>query len=167
MGNCTSESGTDGEGVGDGNGAGVGDGVGGGCGGIPRAMTESPGNCTWETYCGHGYWFCLNNQDWLDARVSCQTIGGDLVAINDAQEQAFVSTHATGNDDWLIGLNRINASGMNALGQWEWVDGTLVADDDENWRGSGPGTFDCGSLDTGGWEDYSCANGEDWICEVP
>ena len=130
-------------------------------------MTASPGgNCDWATHCSHGYWFCWDNERWDNARPLCQAIGGDLAVIGDQAEQDFIRTYATGGNQWQVGLNQINVSGMNSSGVWEWVDGTLAMGGYENWRSGEPDNRDCGAIDSGLWIDWSCTNGENWICEL-
>jgi len=138
-----------------------------GCAAAPPMMTDSPGTCTWQTHCGHGYWFCTNNRDWDAARSDCQGIGGDLLSINDQQEQDFVRTHATGGNQWIVGLNKQGASGDNAADVWEWVDASLAMGGYENFRNGEPDGNDCGAIDSGLWIDWACGNPENWICEVP
>jgi len=133
----------------------------------PRAMTSSPGTCTWATHCSHGYWFCTNNRDFDQARPLCQAIGGDLLSINNQPEQDFARVYATGGNQWIVGLNQINLSGSNAAGVWEWIDGTLAMGGFENWRNGEPDNSDCGAIDSGLWIDWNCGNAENWICEVP
>lgn len=133
----------------------------------PRAMTASPGTCTWATHCSHGYWFCTNNRDLDQARPLCQGIGGDMLSINNQPEQDFARTHATGGNQWIVGLNKINLSGSHTDGVWEWVDGTLAMGGFENWRNGEPDNNDCGAIDSGLWIDWTCGNNENWICEVP
>jgi hypothetical protein len=131
------------------------------------ASTPPDEDCTAASHAGHSYWFCESNQDWDEARASCQAIGADLVSINDEAEQMFVleQIDAIGGTEWLIGLNQKNASGMNAVGTWEWVDGTVVTY--TSWDSGEPDTtYDCGLTTADGWADFSCGNGESWICEI-
>ncbi len=133
-----------------------------------NTTTPPDDDCTAATHAGHSYWFCESNQDWDEARASCQAIGADLVSINDEAENAFVMEQidAIADTQWLIGINQKNASGMTTAGTWEWVDGTTPTY--TQWDSSEPDTvYECGVATTDGWADFSCGNGENWICEVP
>lgn len=133
-----------------------------------NVITTTPpdSSCDGAEFNGHTYWFCTANFDWDSARTRCTDINGDLVAINDAPEQAFIEVHAP-LGTWLIGLNKKNASGSSTIGVWEMVDGTTLASY-ANWGGGEPGGSDCGALDgSGQWQDFSCTNNENWICEIP
>lgn len=149
-------------------GGGMGAGTGGtGTGGTSVAPTPPGTDCRSAAYAGHLYWFCDNNRDWDDARSDCLAVGGDLLTVQDAAEQTFIEGEL-GANQWLIGLDQKNASGANAAGTWEWVDGTLVAGGVENWNSGEPDGADCGAMNSNGtWRDWSCTNGENWICEVP
>ncbi len=135
-------------------------------GGTDAGNNQPPdSNCDRGEHGGHVYWFCTNNEDWDAARELCQAVGGDLAVINDESEQTFVADTA-GSGEWLIGLNKKNASGATAVDTWEWVDGTEVSAGYENWDSGEPDSLDCGVMNDGAWRDISCGNGEDWICEV-
>ena len=129
----------------------------------PSAPPDS--SCNDGQFEGRTYWFCTDNRDWDPARSACQGVGGDLVSINTAEEQAFIDAQ-TGGGEWLIGLNQKNASGSGTPGTWEWVDGGDPNGAYSNWNSGEPDGNDCGVLN-GGWRDISCSNGENWICEVP
>ncbi len=68
---------------------------------------------------------CLTNQVWADSQAEALTLGGDLVTINDANEnQWVVDTFAT-----YGGTSRTIALGFNDLaveGDWVWVSGESV-----------------------------------------
>jgi hypothetical protein len=142
-------------------------GAAGGTGGSGGNTSNPPdSDCRGATYAGHDYWFCTNNRDWDAARERCVAAGGDLVSINDANEQAFVDANIS-SDSWLIGLNKKNASGMSTDGTWEWVDGTSPVVY-EHWNSGEPDSYDCGGMSSSGmWSDFTCSNDENWICEVP
>lgn len=130
------------------------------------APTPPDANCDAADFNGHTYWFCTDNRDWDTARGLCVAINGDLVSINESNEQAFVESNAP-LGTWLIGLNKKNGSGSSAIGTWEMVDGTTLASY-ENWGLSEPDADDCGAISgTGAWQDVTCTNDENWICEIP
>jgi hypothetical protein len=134
---------------------------------VPIApLTPPDASCDPAELNGHNYWFCTANQGWDAARALCMGVGGDLVSINDAPEQAFIEQHAAlGN--WLIGLDQKNASGASTVGEWEMVDGSALTAYD-NWGVLQPGNSDCGVLGGNGrWSSIACNNAENWICEIP
>ncbi len=113
---------------------------------------------------------------WDSARAHCQSIGGDLVSINNAGEQTAVyeGLVGTGRHDVWIGL-----SDSAAEGTFKWVDGTTPSY--TNWYTGNPddGYFneDCVEMNyknhpqTGKWNDFRCSDGEGdntgFICELP
>lgn len=134
----------------------------------PPTMPPDSG-CTVGVYNGHGYWFCEDNLDWDEARAACMAIGGDLLSINDEAEQTYVAERidAIGGTQWLVGLNQKNASGQGVDGTWQWVDGSDPAAGYNNWGSGEPDSGDCAIMNSSGvWQDFSCGNGENWVCEL-
>ncbi|XP_014872024.1 C-type lectin domain family 10 member A-like [Poecilia latipinna] len=97
---------------------------------------------------------------WDEGRADCTREGGDLVVINNPEEQNFLAE--LGVDGW-IGLRETE-------GSWLWVDGT--APNFTSWSinqtdngGSDEDcahiTFDAGST----WNDLPCNATKSWICE--
>jgi hypothetical protein len=127
-----------------------------------------PGSsCESGAYKSRTYWFCKNNRDWDQARGDCLAIGGDLATIADSAEQSFIESQI-GINQWLVGLNQRNASGDNAVGEWEWTDGAIIEGGYTNWSGGHPKTHECGAINGNGtWRSWNCGNKENYICEVP
>lgn len=149
-----------------------------------QCTTTNPSYCGpkgcpagFAAYGGHTYLrFDTTAGSWDSARAHCQSIGGDLVSINNAQEQDAVYNGlvGTGRHDIWIGL-----TDSVTEGQFKWVDGTTPVY--TNWHTGNPddGYFneDCVELNykshpqTGKWNDFRCSDGEGdntgFICEVP
>ena len=72
-------------------------------------------------YKGHYYGLSQNKLTWEDAKVSCESVGGELVSINTADEQTLIErllefTHTI--DHWI--------GAFKADGLWQWVDGEVI-----------------------------------------
>ncbi|CAJ1062861.1 C-type lectin domain family 4 member C-like [Xyrichtys novacula] len=78
----------------------------------------------WVQFQGKCYLFYEKNYPWLtwqDSRTYCQDEAGDLVVVNNPQEQEFISRHIhyyhdTYHGYWL-GLQKSDTN------RWQWVDG--------------------------------------------
>ncbi|KAM4560988.1 uncharacterized protein V3H82_015062 isoform 1-T1 [Fundulus diaphanus] len=104
---------------------------------------------------------------WDEGREDCARKGGDLVVIDDPEEQTFVSTFA--KSPLWIGL-----SDKETEGSWKWVDGTSLSF--TYWAKTQPdgdintlrGDEDCvliSSYDGLFWHDFPCSLSMHWICE--
>ncbi|XP_027880150.1 CD209 antigen-like protein A [Xiphophorus couchianus] len=102
-------------------------------------------------------------------REDCRNRGGDLVVINDDDEQNFLS--AIINKETWIGLNDIETEGS-----WKWVDDTpLTQLLTKYWSKKQPdngggdplwGEEDCAqSLTYKVWNDVKCSDSMQWIYE--
>ncbi len=114
------------------------------------------------------YLFCGAPLSWVGARIACQSLGFDLVTVNDATEQAFVWARAFaiwgGESPW------IGFSDGAGAGDWRWVSGqapTYVA-----WGEGAPDGADaenCAALGaaagTGEWDDVDCYGSRAFVCE--
>lgn len=149
--------------------------------GSPGECDAPGGSCSYHTYAGaqsSGYWFCTNNISWTAARDACAGIeGGALITIEDGAENAFANAQRD-NQAW------IGANDRSTEDQWRWSasgeqfwqgdgsgsGGARVMGRYANWEGSGEpsGNGDCGYLwqDSGTWDDTSCGDTKDYICEV-
>ena len=69
---------------------------------------------------GNQYFLTSSVSNWTDAQAEATTAGGNLVTINDAQEQAWLlSTFGNAQLFW-IGFNRISDN------VWQWASGESV-----------------------------------------
>ena len=73
---------------------------------IPDSALVNPQN-------GHSYFVYPDSVSWIDAKTACESLGGHLATISDAQEQTFERTNF-----WLGGYYDRNRE------IWKWVDGT-------------------------------------------
>lgn len=145
--------------------------------GTPGDCDTPSGSCTFRSYPGmtaSGYWFCTDGRSWQNALARCRGIeGGDLIQIDDATEDAFGNSYRVA-DTW------IGASELGAANQWRWSrddsqfwqgqsGGMAVGGRYSHWETNEPsGNGDCALLWTaaGAWDDSSCGNSLDYICEV-
>lgn len=65
---------------------------------------------------------------------------------------------AIGGTQWLIGLNKKNASGQGVDGTWQWVDGSDPAAGYSNWGSGEPDAADCAIMNGSGvWQDFKAS----------
>uniref|UniRef100_A0A668U6B9 C-type lectin domain-containing protein n=1 Tax=Oreochromis aureus TaxID=47969 RepID=A0A668U6B9_OREAU len=124
--------------------------------------TSKPCLAGWRNFSCSCYLLSESSASWDAARKDCRDRGADLVVIDSAEEQTFLSTITT-NETW-IGLNDKEQEGT-----WKWVDGTPLTL--TYWGISQPnngGEQDCVYVTTGEgrfWNDYWCSTSHQWICE--
>ncbi|KAK2905721.1 CD209 antigen-like protein C [Channa argus] len=119
----------------------------------------------WTQFSGSCYILSSRSDSWTNGRSDCQNKRADLVIINSAEEQKFLSGFSNVNT-W-IGL-----SDRDEEGKWKWVDGTPLTltywnQGEPNNRAAEPGE-DCAQLqvDKGyKWNDLLCGKTVRWICE--
>jgi hypothetical protein len=75
--------------------------------------------------------FEVHGIEWDKAKVRCEQMGGYLVIINDAEENAFLTSIGAGNHRFHLG-----ASDAENEGDWRWVDGSPVTY--QNWFEGSP-----------------------------
>uniref|UniRef100_A0A3B5QNG6 CD209 antigen-like protein C n=2 Tax=Xiphophorus maculatus TaxID=8083 RepID=A0A3B5QNG6_XIPMA len=123
----------------------------------------------WRTFSSSCYFFSTSSGSWNKTREDCRNRGGDLVVINDDDEQNFLST-ITNKETW-IGLND-----METEGSWKWVDDTpLTQLLTKHWEQPQPdngggdpkwGEEDCAHITIYKlWNDRKCSASLQWICE--
>ncbi|XP_027880148.1 CD209 antigen-like protein E [Xiphophorus couchianus] len=123
----------------------------------------------WRTFSCSCYFLSTSSGSWNKAREDCRNRGGDLVVINDDDEQNFLSTII--NKETWIGLNDIETEGS-----WKWVDDTpLTQLLTKHWSKKQPdngggdpywGEEDCAHINTEKlWNDRNCSSSMQWICE--
>uniref|UniRef100_A0A673VU51 C-type lectin domain-containing protein n=1 Tax=Salmo trutta TaxID=8032 RepID=A0A673VU51_SALTR len=118
-------------------------------------------------------WYFLSTvkKTWNESREDCLERGADLVIINSDKEQQF-----------LFGLNKgvwIGLTDSVTEETWKWVDGTPLTTP-SYWHSQQPdngrddpknGEEDCVELNTEtwppakAWNDQSCLDNRQWICE--
>lgn len=125
--------------------------------------------CTLIARGDHSYAFCTFGRTWAEARVQCKQRSGDLVVIDDADENAALAAQGTitanTTGSWYIGL-----SDLALEGTFVWLDGIPAVF--AGWNLGEPndagGLEDCGVLpNTGLWNDEPCELPKQFICETP
>jgi len=118
---------------------------------------------TW--YGGHAYQLCHDALSWSDAQAACTADGYDLVTVEDAAEDAWLTTLVEGGvAGWWIGL-----SDAAVEGTWVWASGS--ASTWTNWNTGEPndsGGEDCTQLiaSSGKWNDARCSSTTSYLCEA-
>ncbi|XP_026232665.1 uncharacterized protein LOC113173469, partial [Anabas testudineus] len=133
-----------------------------------RQKTTCPDG--WTKFCCSCYFLSTESGSWTEGREDCRTRGADLVVIDSAEEQAFLS-ELIHKYTW-IGLNDRDEEGT-----WKWVDGTPLtvtywaSNNPNNGEGHAEwGEEDCVEIFGGQsseWNDISCEASRQWICEKP
>ncbi|XP_065682569.1 uncharacterized protein LOC100212148 isoform X3 [Hydra vulgaris] len=101
---------------------------------------------------------------WLESFSSCQSKGGNLVSINNEEENRFIQNSLIkDNSDYWIGLSKL----WNYR-RFVWSDNTYVQF--FNWIGGEPDTTDdvenCVEMNSNGWSDKECTVLNGFICKV-
>jgi hypothetical protein len=127
---------------------------------------------------GHTYAITANAMPWLDAQVLARSTGGYLAAVNNLQENGFLTNVFLGplNTNLWIGLYDINEEDV-----WEWTDGSPTSPGAStagnggfaSWAGDEPnnaGEEDCAHFNAGTagtWNDLTCDSDVRAIAEWP
>ncbi|XP_032250578.1 CD209 antigen isoform X2 [Phoca vitulina] len=118
----------------------------------------------WELFQGSCYFFSQTQNIWKDAISACQNLRAQLVIINSTEEQKFLKSWNTRNNQrtW-IGL-----SDHHNEGSWKWVDNSPLQL--SFWKEGEPnnhGDEDCVELYSDGWNDNRCSAENFWTCKKP
>jgi hypothetical protein len=123
--------------------------------------------CTVISSAGHAYQFCITPLPWVEAEAACQASGYHLTTIENASEQAFLSTGADlySHAKFWIGINDRAVEGTFA-----WASGLPVTY--TNWQPGEPndagGGEDCGQINrfypASTWNDEPCDEALAYIC---
>lgn len=142
------------------------------------------GDCRFRIREGRLYYFCDFGQSWDEARAFCQLHGLDLAIASDQGEHDFLWDEVP----WDSGMWWIGGGDQAKEGEYVWVDGEAIADDDGRWgndepnnSGDNQSNADCmgvmadgfpwpgndgfGSGSVKKWIDFPCAKGRPFICE--
>ncbi|XP_038151962.1 uncharacterized protein LOC119790490 [Cyprinodon tularosa] len=134
----------------------------------------------WERYQGKCYKFNTRKSSWTESRDSCRRLGGDLVKIDNRDEQVFLEIRLRdwmeeSEDKFWIGL-----TDSKKEGRWLWADGSPLNESLTFWsKGQpndgnkrNPAGEDCvrmwlrgGAGDLKRWFDMSCGAHYKSICE--
>ncbi|XP_038577162.1 C-type lectin domain family 4 member E-like isoform X1 [Micropterus salmoides] len=125
----------------------------------------------WRIFLCSCYLLSSKTASWTEGRQDCRNRGADLVVIDSAEEQKFLSDLTTVQTSW-IGL-----TDREMERSWKWIDGTpltlsyWMAAQPDNGNGDPEwGEEDCAQLKPGenwknNWNDLSCSTSLRWICE--
>ncbi len=156
--------------------AGAGDGIDAGTGGADcdGSLCQLDAACARHSFKQHVYWLCQRARPYADARALCEAGGVSLLVIDNAEENAFVTTliqRATGVTD-RRGAHYIGLDDNAQEGNFAWVDGSPL--DYVNWEMGAPSNAtnnQCGSENcaaiwaNGSWNDSCCLGAFPFLCE--
>ncbi|XP_063744028.1 uncharacterized protein LOC134867414 [Eleginops maclovinus] len=126
----------------------------------------------WRMFSSTCYHLSKATGSWEKGREECRDTGADLVVIDSAEEQTFLSNFTGGETTAWIGLtDKVEEK------TWLWINGAPLSI--QYWRSIQPdngggykelGEEDCAHIITGGqnlknWNDLSCKTSLQWICE--
>ncbi|XP_060948467.1 CD209 antigen-like protein E [Limanda limanda] len=136
----------------------------------------------WEPHGGKCYFFSWVILTWDQSRTQCKSMSGDLVVINNREEQRFLQSRVSENMDKAEDMFWIGLTDTKNEGEWLWVDNTQLnprlrfwgGGQPDNWTGENPDGEDCvrmgekkGDKDLVSWFDKSCESPQKSICEKP
>jgi hypothetical protein len=112
-------------------------------------------------YNGHKYYFSNSNYSWTDAKANALSVGGQMLVIDDAEENDFVNSIMIHNGTW-IGTSRPSSSDS-----WSNVYGAITY---TNWsHENGGGNIDdvtgYGVTYGGEWYTHNNNDGRHYILE--
>ncbi|KAM9709702.1 CD209 antigen-like protein 2 [Menidia menidia] len=134
-----------------------------------KSLSKQKKTCPtgWKMFSCSCYLVSSLSGTWDKGREDCNDKGADLVVIDTAEEQKFVSGLIT-SDTW-IGLSDRNQEGL-----WQWVDNSPLSvkfwdinQPDNGGRDPKWGEEDCAHFIKSPtvWNDISCTTSFKWICE--
>ena len=97
------------------------------------------------TYNGNQYFLTSSFLTWTQAQAEAESLGGNLVSINDADEEAWLKENFGQDEGFWIGINDVDNEG-----NFEWVSGDPVTY--TNWAPGEPN--DAGRAQDFGWINY-------------
>ncbi|KAM9331906.1 collectin-12-like isoform 2-T2 [Pholidichthys leucotaenia] len=121
----------------------------------------------WEKYKDKCYFFSSELHTFDDARESCDFQSASLLIVNDMEEQKWLKKRASGKGFFWIGLTDKEVENV-----WRWLDGTEPTftqwkpGQPDNWSHGHEKGEDCaGIIRDGLWNDFSCEDLINYICE--
>uniref|UniRef100_H2T6P4 Mannose receptor, C type 1b n=1 Tax=Takifugu rubripes TaxID=31033 RepID=H2T6P4_TAKRU len=136
--------------------------------GAPPAPSEiEQGFCSnpWIPYNGHCFYLNRSPQTWYNAQKECRKEGGDLVSVQNVEEQSFIISQLgfASTDELWIGFNDIKIEGL-----FDWSDHSSVSF--TSWTFGKPDVStdaeDCVLItgENGNWVDRLCERKHGFIC---
>ncbi|NUN14146.1 MAG: CotH kinase family protein [Myxococcales bacterium] len=121
-------------------------------------------DCT-EVFRGpHRYLVCTEKRTYSQGRTHCQSLGADLVIVNDVGENTFLHGLL---GEFVLSETWIGYSDAAVEGSWKWWDGTAATY--TKWNAGEPnnaGNEDCAALYPANvWNDLPCEAALSVICE--
>ena len=112
------------------------------------------------------YYISSDTQTWTNARSKCQSMGGDLVTMTTAEENAHVKSllSSASSADYWMGLTDISLEG-----DWMYVDGSRPTFPDWD-PGEPSGDGDCNTFrvsESYRWNDIGCGYSRRYVCKTP
>ena len=146
------------------------------------ANPEPEGSCSSSTHNGHTYWYCTDDQTWAAADTVCRVAHMDLVRIDDATENTFVTALMANNWNAWIGANDIVTETDWSWSRWGsqfWEGesgGSSVGGLFESWQSGNPASQgdDCAYINRNDsnssidemWTSWACTATRDYVCET-
>ncbi|XP_047195189.1 hepatic lectin-like isoform X5 [Hippoglossus stenolepis] len=136
----------------------------------------------WEPHGGKCYFFSSVTLTWDQSRTECRSMRGDLVVINNREEQRFLVSRLRGKMDTHDDRFWIGLTDSKNESEWLWVDDTRLNTSLTFWRDYEPNNLkydnsdgeDCvrmgqkkGAEELKAWKDESCKSPQKSICEKP
>ncbi|XP_047195190.1 hepatic lectin-like isoform X6 [Hippoglossus stenolepis] len=150
----------------------------------PPVRDEACPRCEdgWEPHGGKCYFFSSVTLTWDQSRTECRSMRGDLVVINNREEQRFLVSRLRGKMDTHDDRFWIGLTDSKNESEWLWVDDTRLNTSLTFWRDYEPNNLkydnsdgeDCvrmgqkkGAEELKAWKDESCKSPQKSICEKP
>ncbi|XP_060948494.1 C-type lectin domain family 4 member E-like [Limanda limanda] len=142
----------------------------------------------WEPHGGKCYFFSSVTLTWNKSRNQCISMRGDLVVINNREEQRFLESRVMEKKEAYEYKFWIGLTDSKKEGEWLWVDDAQLdpsltfwregQPDNRAWATSdgqwNPDGEDCvvmgekdGATDLKSWDDRYCKYSQKYICEKP
>jgi hypothetical protein len=147
----------------------------------PSAQCVDSADCTCASFGGRDYWFCTTELGTDDAMAHCQSVGMQLVRIDDAAENDWLVTTgaAAGVFEATGAIALIGANEREVEEQWAWPDGEVFWSGDSrgapvnglysSWSNQHPGgavTHCSAMVDNGLWVAVGCTTAKPFICQA-
>ncbi|XP_065663221.1 uncharacterized protein LOC136085755 isoform X2 [Hydra vulgaris] len=126
----------------------------------------------WTGYTSYCYFIRsvneFNGNDWFESFTSCQSIGGNLLSIENLEENRFIQNDLIKDSrDYWIGLNKVWNGFIEKNKRFEWTDKTSTQF--FNWIENQPDNVDgiesCVVTNSNGWNDKECKVLNGFICK--
>ncbi|XP_060948500.1 hepatic lectin-like [Limanda limanda] len=136
----------------------------------------------WEPHGGKCYFFSWVTSSWNKSRKQCTSMSGDLVVINNREEQRFLQSTLMEKMDERSDKFWIGLTDSKKEDEWLWVDNTRLdpnltfwrEGEPDNWAWDNPDGQDCvrmgekdGATNLKSWDDKYCKWPQKYICEKP